>query len=112
MTPNFIANTEKGKQMGEYISRKADHDLLRALERFRWRDPETGRGIDTLDYDQVQFGIDKIKACDVQPVRHGRWKRSGPLLECNQCGEIYSQLGGNGGKSWNYCPNCGADMRG
>lgn len=44
--------------------------------------------------------------------RHGRWKRSGPLLECNQCGEIYSQLGGNSGKSWNYCPNCGVDMRG
>ena len=47
---------------------------------------------------------------EAEPVRHGRWERSGPLLECQSCGEIYSQLGGNAGKSWNYCPNCGAKM--
>ena len=51
-----------------------------------------------------------MDADDVAPVRHGKWKRSGALLECQLCGEIYSQLGGNAGKSWNYCPNCGAIM--
>ena len=46
------------------------------------------------------------------PVRHGRWRESGPLLECQSCGEIYSRLGGNAGTLWNYCPNCGARMDG
>ena len=51
-----------------------------------------------------------MDAADAAPVRHGKWKRSGALLECQRCGEIYSQLGGNAGKSWNYCPNCGCKM--
>lgn len=41
-----------------------------------------------------------------------RWRKSGPLLECQSCGEIYSRLGGNAGKLWNYCPNCVAKMDG
>lgn len=54
--------------------------------------------------------IEIIHAADVVPVVHGRWKASSVLLECQNCGEIYSRLGGNGGKAWNYCPNCGASM--
>lgn len=54
--------------------------------------------------------IEEFPVADVAPVVHGRWKKSGSLLECQYCGEIYSQLGGNAGKSWNYCPNCGAKM--
>lgn len=53
-----------------------------------------------------------IPAADVAPVVHGRWKTSGGLLECQNCGEIYSARGGNEGKAWNYCPNCGARMDG
>lgn len=47
---------------------------------------------------------------DAVPVVHGRWNASSVLLECQNCGEIYSRLGGNEGKAWNYCPNCGARM--
>ena len=46
------------------------------------------------------------------PVVHGKWNVSGGLLECQNCGEIYSTLGGNEGKAWNYCPYCGARMDG
>lgn len=64
-------------------------------------------GIETvLEY------VENLPAADVAPVVHGRWMESGPLLECQSCGEIYSRLGGNAGKLWNYCPNCGAKMDG
>lgn len=53
-----------------------------------------------------------LPAADVAPVVHGKWNVSGGLLECQNCGEIYSTLGGNEGKAWNYCPDCGARMDG
>ena len=42
----------------------------------------------------------------------GKWNVSGGLLECQYCGEIYSTMGGNEGKAWNYCPCCGKGMVG
>ena len=63
--------------------------------------------------DKESCPIWKAPAADVAPVVHGRWKAYGAvLLECQNCGEIYSMLGGNAGMSWNYCPNCGARMDG
>lgn len=50
-------------------------------------------------------------AADVAPVVHGRWRYCGFLQECQACGEIYSVHGGNSGKPWNFCPNCGAKMK-
>ena len=99
--------------MAEYINRDAVHDLVRSLTKYAWTSPpdNTGHRV-TVDADDVNFGVDKIPSADVAQVRHGRWKRSGALLECQLCGEIYSQLGGNAGKSWNYCPNCGEKMDG
>lgn len=54
--------------------------------------------------------IEDAPAADVAPVRHSMWKRNEPLLECQCCGEIYSQFGGNAGKAWDYCPSCGCKM--
>ena len=47
------------------------------------------------------------------PVRHGRWIEQekytfGVLYDCSICGNRIL----DNGHSWNYCPNCGADMRG
>ena len=83
--------------MAEYIEREALRDALYDA------DAITMSGVKILN----QFPV-----ADVAHVRHGRWGRSGQLLECQCCGEVYSQLGGNAGKAWNFCPNCGADMRG
>ena len=69
-------------------------------------------GKDSLVLEDVIWEVDAQPAADVVPVRHGQWRASGPLLECQSCGEIYSRLGGNAGKLWNYCPNCGAKMDG
>lgn len=46
----------------------------------------------------------------VSPVAHSRWRYSGVLQECQSCGEIYSRYGGNAGKLWSFCPNCGKMM--
>ena len=67
-----------------------------------------GKGLSS--YGELVGCLKDAPAADVAPVVHGRWKKSGSLLECQYCGEIYSQLGGNAGKSLNYCPNCGAKM--
>lgn len=56
--------------------------------------------------------LQKVPAADVAPVVRSRWRYCGFLLECQSCGEIYSRHGGNAGKLWNYCPNCGAKMDG
>ena len=47
------------------------------------------------------------------PVRHGRWIEKdkyafGTFYDCSNCGNLIL----DNGHSWNYCPNCGADMRG
>lgn len=53
-----------------------------------------------------------IKSTDVQEVIHGEWirdVRTPPFAnsKCSNCGKTYElyPLG------YNYCPNCGADMR-
>ena len=63
-------------------------------------------------YFDVKFEIENFPAADVAPVAHSRWNETGGLLECQNCGEIYCVLGGNEGKAWNYCPDCGARMDG
>ena len=43
-------------------------------------------------------------------VKIGHWGRS---YKCNQCGNYLDFDGVNAGRgSTNFCPNCGADMRG
>ena len=52
--------------------------------------------------------IDAIPAADVRPVVRGRWIRLSGCDMCDQCG--YST--GKHEQGRNFCPNCGADMRG
>ena len=58
--------------------------------------------------------IDALPSEEVQPVRHGRWVKNETLINCSVCKHCswsiipYEDLV----KSFNYCPRCGADMRG
>lgn len=98
--------------MAEYIERK------KLEEAFDNADPDVCES-DMDGHSDWGFGRENIKdviqgvpAADVAPVVHGRWRYCGFLLECQSCGEIYSVHGANSGKSWNFCPNCGAKMDG
>ena len=88
-----FAHTEYEKTvigMDDYIKREALRDALYDA------DAITMNGVKILN---------QFPSSDVEPVKHGRWKRCGKNLgECSECGEVVVI------KS-NYCPNCGADMR-
>lgn len=60
--------------------------------------------------------IDKTPTIDAEPVRHGKWikadsqqyfRKHYPCFTCSECGYRKDSQ-----KRWNYCPNCGADMKG
>lgn len=92
--------------MAEYLDKNATVGVLEAMSRNADCECIKKR------LEKVAKRVGTIPAADVAPVVHGRWRESGPLLECQSCGESYSRLGGNAGKLWNYCPNCGAKMDG
>lgn len=56
-------------------------------------------------FDKVVEEVKNYPTDDVQAVKHGRWKWS-EGGQCSECGFHNSNFG------YNYCPNCGADMRG
>ena len=56
------------------------------------------------------LNINKIPytAADVRSVVRARWNTvKYPLYECSNCGAVYQDVG----YGFNFCPNCGADMR-
>lgn len=59
-----------------------------------------------------------IPAADVAPVKHGHWiEFQGGFftkhMRCSVCNNTLDPNGVNAGRGdMNYCPNCGADMRG
>lgn len=63
---------------------------------------------------------DELPAADVQPVKRGHWFLRGGNWCCSYCNRktlltLESNIGGckeYGTVKTDYCPNCGADMRG
>jgi rubrerythrin len=59
--------------------------------------------------------IDAQPTIDAEPVKRGKWTfirltdrdYGHKAKECSSCGSTFFDT-----KQWNYCPNCGADMRG
>jgi len=63
----------------------------------------------------------EISRTDVSKViesyrKHGEWikiDKRGKNVQCSKCGNTLDLRGVNAGRGdANYCPNCGADMRG
>ena len=87
--------------MTEYISREEVLDKSEYTENFNLVVP-------------VRL-IKAIPAADVQPVKSGKWNFQGnQLFKCTNCNDIFTQeqLESIRKSFPNYCPNCGADMRG
>ena len=57
--------------------------------------------------EEIFAAIQAAPAADVQEIRRGRWVDDETAYICSVC--FHSSP--NGAK-WNYCPNCGASMRG
>lgn len=51
--------------MADLIDRQAAHDMVRMLTQYAWRSPDWRVCRTTLDYDDVQFGLDKLPAVEV-----------------------------------------------
>lgn len=66
-------------------------------------------GIDEMPYEDATQALDKAPTIDVKPVIKGKWTDShipeSVLSECSVCHYAC------GSYAFNYCPNCGADMR-
>lgn len=69
-------------------------------------------------YEKMQ----SVPAADVRPVVRGKWHSQFYYREstksydcemhvCSECGGEWSYDAETGMSSYNYCPNCGADMR-
>ena len=86
--------------MAEYISRDEARSII-------------GAGYAGVSTDDQIKRLNAVPAADVAPVRHGRWLEHeipdepvcGTDYECSECGKFQFD-------SSNFCPNCGADMRG
>ena len=73
---------------------------------------------DAISWQDIAFksDIDNIPTADVQEVKYGKWLYEN--YECSLCGESLRSIMDSDGyfsgdfKGCNYCPNCGAKMKG
>ena len=92
--------------MAEYIEREAALAFQNEVEPLLCRNVVTHDIMSaTKDADMVKY-LQSIPAADVRPVRYGKWvKRNGAIL-CSECNYDTPFI------VRNFCPNCGANMRG
>ena len=113
---DIIGECDSVEIKGDLISRKA---VLDELEKWDWQDLYL-----PIHFKQI---LDDIPSADVRPNIHGHWIKinSGDedfpeSIVCDRCNHENSHLDFNEhnepiGKVFvtsNFCPNCGADMRG
>lgn len=57
--------------------------------------------------------IAAFPAADVRPVKRGKWLDDWETgcSECSVCHDSFLWEDFKGVADWNYCPNCGADIR-
>ena len=97
--------------MAEYIKRE---DAYTTLTDYYHHSTET-------QHMALKEALDRVPAADVRPVVRGEWigypeclkytnAYSDDHIVCSACEECFSILD-NDCERFNFCPNCGADMR-
>ena len=73
----------------------------------------------SICFDKYESGLElALKLIEtlppVQPERKkGEWINGGRIIRCNKCKIGYAAVKGmKSALTYNFCPNCGADMRG
>lgn len=96
--------------VGDTISRQAAINSLytEIIKRRIYGDVNDGM-LDEFDTESI---LRKEPSADVQPVRHGHWTLQEDRTKKLYGWHICSECGAWIGEPTNYCPNCGADMRG
>lgn len=79
------------------MSRYIDKDKI--LDDLNWFAPEPHK-------DSISSFIEEQPEADVVEVKHGKWNGGFHCYECSVCGS------GNQEYQSNYCPQCGAKMKG
>ena len=83
--------------MNRYIDADALHEMINWTA---WKPPFSKK--------QVRRFIDNTPTADVRENVRGEWINKGFMVaECSNCKEQFHEL-----EIANFCPNCGADMRG
>lgn len=58
-------------------------------------------------YNGAILAAGRVPAADVRPVKRGEWGSDMSTAICKHCGHAFPAFM----RMYNYCPNCGADMR-
>ena len=97
--------------MTDYISRE---DLLHMMQVTLDRLPQDVFNPNKIGFIAAMEGIKNFHAADVREAKRGKWIKYAPhnsdMMTCSEC-EKYWILDGDQ-YDFNFCPNCGADMRG
>ena len=91
--------------MDDLISRKA---LMKYMRDYKWEFALNS------DFSKAIEMVDVQPTVEAKEVVHGEWVRTKFASEyiCSNCQALtYAELTRTGYKNFNFCPNCGADMR-
>lgn len=94
--------------MNDLISRQA---ALAAIDKNR--DALLSNGMTGAEHILVHYGRRSIEDMPtIDPVKHGKWEEHNGWKQCSYCAAALRIETVFGIKRDNFCPNCGADMRG
>ena len=99
--------------MADYIRRDIVLQIINTVH-------ETGGFAGYADYCTLFDEIDTMPAADVQPVKRGKLEErigyggwGDTYYHCSVCGSDWVfEEGTPKANEWNFCPHCGADVRG
>ena len=100
----------KGRETG-YIDRaKLLNEMEHECENCEFRDSD-GYECEECDYAHAMLYVKAQKAIKMQPVKRGEWTGD-DIKSCSICGNEAYWDTDYGQQLFDYCPYCGADMRG